>query len=61
MGWQVENYGTDPDIPVEISPQDWAAGKDPQLEKAIQVILQELKDHPIHLPDFGNKPRLHLP
>ena len=61
VGWQVENYGTDPDIPVEISPQDWAAGKDPQLEKAIQVILQELKDHPIHLPDFGNKPRLHLP
>ena len=32
VGWGVENYGTDPDIDIDITPQDWAAGKDPQLE-----------------------------
>ena len=35
VGWGVENYGTDPDYDVDIRPQDYAAGKDPQLDKAI--------------------------
>ncbi len=34
VGWAVENYGTDPDIEVDIAPQDFAAGRDPQLERA---------------------------
>lgn len=61
VGWGVENYGTDPDISVDISPQDWAAGNDPQLEKAIQVILDELEKNPVKLPDFSDRPQLHLP
>lgn len=61
VGWKVENYGTDPDIEVEITPQDWAQGKDTQLEKAIQVILEQLTQNPVVLPDFGNRPYLPLP
>ena len=61
VGWSVENYGTDPDIEVEITPQDWAQGKDPQLDKAIQLILEQLAAHPVKLPDFGDRPRLVLP
>ncbi|MDH3674392.1 MAG: PDZ domain-containing protein, partial [Anaerolineae bacterium] len=30
VGWGVENYGTDPDIEVDIKPQDYARGQDPQ-------------------------------
>jgi tricorn protease len=61
VGWNVENYGTDPDIEVEISPQEWSQGKDPQLEKAIALILEKLEHHPVKLPDFGERPRLTLP
>ena len=34
FGWGVENHGVDPDVEVLISPADWAAGRDPQLETA---------------------------
>ena len=61
VGWNVENYGTDPDIEVEISPQEWGQGKDPQLERAIALILEKLEHHPVKLPDFGDRPRLTLP
>ncbi|MHC5542840.1 S41 family peptidase, partial [Singulisphaera rosea] len=45
-GWVVENEGVPPDIEVEQWPADVAAGKDPQLDKAIEVILDELKAAP---------------
>jgi tricorn protease len=45
-GWVVENVGVPPDIEVEQRPADVIAGKDPQLEKAIEVVLDELKRHP---------------
>jgi tricorn protease len=45
-GWTVENVGVPPDIEVEQTPADVIAGRDPQLEKAIQVILDELKKNP---------------
>jgi tricorn protease len=42
-GWTVENEGVAPDIEVEQTPSDVIAGRDPQLEKAIEVVLQALK------------------
>ena len=45
-GWVVENVGIPPDIEVEQWPADVIAGKDPQLEKAIEVILEELEKNP---------------
>ena len=61
VGWGVENYGTDPDIEVEIKPQDYAGGRDPQLEKAIDLILHMLEENPPASPDSSKRPRLPLP
>ena len=61
VGWGVENYGTDPDIEVEISPKDYAEGKDPQLDKAISVVMNQLKKNPVKIPKFDKKPKLNLP
>lgn len=39
VGFGVENHGTDPDIEVDNAPQDSAAGRDVQLEVALQTAL----------------------
>ena len=39
VGFGVENHGTDPDIEVDNAPQDAAAGRDRQLEVALQTAL----------------------
>jgi tricorn protease len=49
-GFVVENVGVSPDIEVEQAPADVIAGRDPQLEKAIQVAMQQLKEHPVVVP-----------
>lgn len=61
VGWGVENYGTDPDIEVEIAPQDYARGYDPQMEKGLEVILKRLETEPPLRPDFSNRPNLAPP
>lgn len=45
-GWIVENEGVPPDIEVEQWPAEVIKGRDPQLEKAIEVIMAELKKNP---------------
>jgi tricorn protease len=42
-GFIVENEGVPPDVEVEQTPKDVIAGRDPQLEKAIEVVLKELE------------------
>jgi tricorn protease len=42
--YKIENYGTDPDIETEITPDDYIANIDSQLDKAIEVILKMLKN-----------------
>ena len=44
--WIVENEGTHPDIVVENRPEHVLAGRDPQLDKAIEVIAEMLKKNP---------------
>ncbi|MGC5015997.1 S41 family peptidase [Streptosporangium sp. DT93] len=61
VGWRVENYGTDPDIEVDITPQDYAAGVDTQLERAIEVALERLVLQPPHTPNAAARPRLAVP
>jgi tricorn protease len=46
QGWVVENVGVAPDIEVEMSPAAVIAGHDPQLEKAIEVLMADLKKNP---------------
>jgi tricorn protease len=45
-GFGVENVGVPPDVEVEQWPGDVMAGKDPQLERAIQIALDELAKNP---------------
>jgi tricorn protease len=45
-GWICENEGVAPDIDIEQLPQEVAQGKDPQLDKAIEVIMQQLEKNP---------------
>jgi tricorn protease len=47
-GFGVENVGVAPDHDIDIWPKDWVAGKDPQLEKAIELALDLLKKNPPH-------------
>ncbi len=59
-GFGIENVGTPPDIEVEQWPVDVIKGRDPQLEKAIQIALDELKKNPIKkapAPAAPNKSR----
>lgn len=60
VGWGVENYGTDPDIEVDIMPQDYAQGIDPQLDMAIKIVLEDIKKYPPLKPDFTHMPDLSL-
>ena len=57
--WEVENHGIAPDIEVENDPASVAAGHDPQLEKAVQVTMEELKQHPVVIPDHPPYPNYH--
>jgi tricorn protease len=45
--WSVENEGVAPDIDVENWPKDVIAGKDPQLERAVEEALRLLKLKPV--------------
>jgi tricorn protease len=50
LGWGVENYGVDPDVEVDITPADWAQGRDPQLETAVSLALEALDKQPATSP-----------
>ena len=45
--WAVENEGVAPDIEVENFPKDVIAGRDPQLERAVQEALRLLAANPV--------------
>ena len=44
--WVVENVGVAPDVEVLETPKDFAAGRDPQLEKAVELAMEALKKAP---------------
>ena len=57
FGWGVENHGVDPDEEVLITPDDWAAGRDPQLEVAVDRALELLAQlPPAPRPDVSTGP-----
>lgn len=61
VGYGVENYGTDPDIEVDIRPQDFAAGKDPQLERGLAEVSKGLRKIRVKGPDLRNRPKTKPP
>ncbi len=48
--WVVENHGVQPDIVVDNTPDKVMAGQDPQLEKAVELVLKQVQEHPLVLP-----------
>jgi tricorn protease len=57
LGWEVENYGVAPDVEVVVTPQDWVAGRDPQLEQAVDIALAALEVRPAaRPPDPATRP-----
>jgi len=57
--WEVENQGVSPDIEVEQDPELVRQGKDPQLEKAVGVVMQELEKNPVLRPKRPPYPNYH--
>ena len=56
-GWNVENYGVDPDIEVPFPPQAWVAGEDPQLEAGLRVLTEALAEAtPLAEPPLSTRP-----
>lgn len=59
--WIIENWGTAPDIEVELDPYLWRQGRDAQLEAAIEVLKKEMAAHPPvkpKRPDYPNKSKI---
>ena len=48
--WVVENRGVEPDVDIDARPDLVVAGRDPQLEKAIEIINEELRKNPPRHP-----------
>jgi tricorn protease len=48
--WGIENMGVAPDFDVEITPADVIAGRDSQLEKAVEVALAQVSKNPVSVP-----------
>ena len=57
--WEVEGRGIPPDVEVEQLPKDVAAGHDVQLERAVAIVMQQLKEHPPVMPQIPAYPVLH--
>ncbi len=57
--WDVENHGVPPDVEVEFDPQAWRAGRDPQLERAVEIVMAELKKNPPREPRRPVYPNYH--
>jgi tricorn protease len=57
--WEVENRGIQPDVEVEFDPEAVRAGHDPQLEKAVEVVMQELEQNPVPHPKRPAYPNYH--
>ncbi|HXG91748.1 MAG TPA: PDZ domain-containing protein [Blastocatellia bacterium] len=44
--WEIENHGVAPDIEVELDPKAWREGRDPQLERTVEWLMEALKKNP---------------
>jgi len=48
--WVIEGHGVDPDIVVENDPKSVIAGRDPQLERAVEELVKKMDAEPMRLP-----------
>ena len=45
--WIIENEGVHPDVEVENYPKDVIDGRDPQLEKAVEIVMKDIQARPV--------------
>jgi tricorn protease len=57
--WDVENHGVAPDMEVDLDPHEVRNGRDPQLEKAVAVVLDALQKNPPQQPRKPAYPNYH--
>jgi len=57
--WEVENHGIQPDVEVEMDPRLVREGHDPQLEKAVEVVMELLKKNPPPVHERPAYPNYH--
>ena len=57
--WEIENHGVAPDIEIEFDPAAWRKGRDPQLERAVEILLEDLKRNPHTQPKRPAYPNYH--
>lgn len=50
LGRQINEIGLNPDFPVEFTDADYESGRDPQLEKAVEVLTKKLIPEPTPIP-----------
>jgi tricorn protease len=55
--WDVENRGVEPTIEIDNLPHELIAGRDPQLEKAVEVLLKQIKEDPLKVAPAPPFPR----
>jgi tricorn protease len=48
--WIIEGEGVHPDVEVEDDPKSLLAGRDLQLERAVEEVLRRMAEHPARLP-----------
>jgi len=48
--WLIENRGVEPDVVVDNPPDLVRKGQDPQLEKAVEMLMEQIKKDPKKLP-----------
>jgi tricorn protease len=56
----IEGYGVDPDIEIENDPKSVIAGRDPQLERAVEEVMKKLTQ-PVKLPPRPADPNKNRP
>jgi tricorn protease len=59
--WEVENRGIAPDYEVELDPKAMAAGHDPQLERAVKAVVEQLEKNPAVKYAKPQYPNYHQP
>lgn len=54
--WGIEGHGVDPDIEVGTDPAEMVDGSDPQIDKAVEVLLEEIEKNPYTPPKRPESP-----
>jgi len=54
--WGIEGHGVDPDIEVGTDPAEMVDGADPQIDKAVEVLLEQIEKNPYRPPERPESP-----